>query len=346
VRTKAELERAIRSGGRSVLIVNTKSRRGRRLFATARRRLAAGVRLAAVFPVPDPAELGSVFRTALALRPDLIVVGGGDGTLKEAVGHLVHRDVALGVLPLGTTNNFARSLGLPLRLAGAAAVIRRGKVADVDAGRVSAGGGADGADGGVGVGVGGVGVGGGVDSDLGAYAAGAMAGEVFANMVSLGMSVAVAERAPAGLKRIAGRTAYALTALHRMPVHQPFRATVRTADDTFDFVTHQLNIANGAHHSGRPIAGDAGPDDRRLAIYRLGDESRHRLAGATLRHMFAGHRRSLDEAAFITTREVHVETEPPMPVDVDGEIRGRTPVTVTLLPNALRVMVPPDFLDT
>jgi YegS/Rv2252/BmrU family lipid kinase len=315
VRTKAELERAIRSGGRAVLIVNTRSRRGRRLFATARRRLAAGVRLAAVLPVPDPAELGSVFRTALALRPDLIVVGGGDGTLKEAVGHLVHRDVALGVLPLGTTNNFARSLGLPLRLAGAVGVIRHGKVADVDAGFVD------------------------TDTD-------AIAGEVFANMVSLGMSVAVAERAPAGLKRVVGRTAYALTALHRMPVHQPFRATVRTADDAFDFVTHQLNIANGAHHSGRPIAGDAGPDDRRLAVYRLGDESRHRLAGATLRHIFAGHRRSLDEAAFITTREVHVETDPPMPVDVDGEIRGRTPVTVTLLPNALRVMVPLDFRDT
>jgi YegS/Rv2252/BmrU family lipid kinase len=298
-----------------VLIINTRSRRGRRLFASARRRLVGGVRLAAVFPVPDPVELGSVFRTALALRPDLIVVGGGDGTLKEAVGHLVHRDVALGVLPLGTTNNFARSLGLPLRLAGAAGVIRHGKVADVDAGLVGT-------------------------------AADAVADEVFANMVSLGMSVAVAERAPASLKRIIGRTAYALTALHRMPMHQPFRVTVRTAEDAFDFVTHQLNIANGAHHSGRLIARDAGPDDRRLAVYRLGDKSRHRLAGATLRHIFAGHRRSLDEAAFITTREVHVETDPPMPVDVDGEIRGSTPVTVTLLPNALRVMVPLDFRDT
>ncbi len=312
MRTKAELEGAIRSGGRCVLIVNTRSRRGRRLFSTARRQVAAGIRLAAVFPVPDPEELPRVFGKALALRPDLIIVGGGDGTLKEAVGHLVHRDVALGVLPLGTTNNFARSLGLPLRLTGAAQVIRRGKVADVDAGLVSRDAGAD----------------------------------LFANMVSLGMSVAVAERAPAGLKRVIGRTAYALTALHRMPVHRPFRAIVRTPDDTYDFVTHQLNIANGAHHSGRPIARDAGPDDRRLAVYRLGDETRHRLARATLRHVLAGHRRSLDEDAFITTRDVHVETDPPMPVDVDGEIRGRTPVRVSLLPNALRVMVPRDFLDT
>jgi YegS/Rv2252/BmrU family lipid kinase len=312
MRSKAELERAIRSGGRGVLIVNTRSRRGRRLFATARRRVGAGVKLVAAFPVPDPAGLPEVFRTALALGPDLIVVGGGDGTLKEAAGQLVHRDIALGVLPLGTTNNFARSLGLPLGLRRAARVIREGKVADVDAGLVSRDGGAD----------------------------------VFANMVSLGMSVAVAEAAPSGLKRVAGRTAYALTALRRMPVHRPFRAIVRTEDATYDVVTHQLNVANGAHHSGRPIARDAGPDDRLLAVYRLGDESRHRLAGATLRHVLAGHRRSLEEDAFVTTRDVRIETDPPLPVDVDGEIRGRTPVRVSLLPNALRVMVPPDFTDT
>jgi YegS/Rv2252/BmrU family lipid kinase len=312
MRTKAELERAIRSGGLSVLIVNTRSRRGRRLFAGARRRISPGVRLGAVFPVPDPAELPDVFATALELRPDLVIVGGGDGTLKEAAGHLVHRDIALGVLPLGTTNNFARSLGLPLRLRAAAQVIRDGKVADVDAGLVSRDAGAD----------------------------------VFANMVSLGMSVEVAEGVPAALKRVVGRSAYALTALRRMPVHQPFQATVRTSDETYDFVTHQLNIANGAHHSGRPIARDAGPDDRQLTVYSLGDEGRHRLAGATLRHVLAGHRRSLDEDAFITTRDVHVETDPPMPVDVDGEIRGRTPIHVSLLPNALRVIVPQHFVDT
>jgi YegS/Rv2252/BmrU family lipid kinase len=312
MRTKTELERALRSGGRTAFIVNTRSRRGRTLFATARRRVAMGAPPMAVFPVPDPARLPDIFRTALALDPDLVIVGGGDGTLKEAVAHLIHRDVALGVLPLGTTNNFARSLGLPLGLRGAAEVIRSGKVADVDAG----------------------------------FVRGDAGNDIFANMVSLGMSVVVAEGVPAGLKRVVGRAAYALTALRRMPAHRPFHVTVVAGGSTYDFTTHQLNIANGAHHSGRLIAHDAGPDDRVLAVYRLGGEGRHRLAGATLRHVLAGHRRSLAEEAFITTREVYVETRPPMPVDVDGEIRSRTPVRVTLLPNALRVLVPRDFVDT
>jgi anti-sigma B factor antagonist len=59
-------------------------------------------------------------------------VGGGDGTICEAARRLAHRDVALGLLPLGTTNNFARTLGIPLNLPAAIGVLAVGKVADVD----------------------------------------------------------------------------------------------------------------------------------------------------------------------------------------------------------------------
>jgi diacylglycerol kinase family enzyme len=58
---------------------------------------------------------------------DLIVVGGGDGTRSEATHQLAHRDVCLGVLPFGTTNNFARSLGLPLHLPAALRILTEGK---------------------------------------------------------------------------------------------------------------------------------------------------------------------------------------------------------------------------
>ncbi|MWK32618.1 hypothetical protein GEV43_00060 [Actinomadura sp. J1-007] len=135
MRSKPELQSAIRDGGRAVLLVNVRSRRGRRLYGTARRMLReAGLEFAQVFPVNDPSRLRELFADALALEPDLVVVGGGDGTVAEAVTHLAHRDVALGVLPLGTTNNFARSLELPLDLAGAVRTLRDGKVADVDVG--------------------------------------------------------------------------------------------------------------------------------------------------------------------------------------------------------------------
>ena len=95
------------------------------------------------------------------------MVGGGDGTLSEAVHQFAHRDLCLGVLPLGTTNNFARNLGLPLHLPGAMRILTEGKVADVDLGHV--------------------------------------AGRHFANLTSLGLSVQVAEHVPHLLKRVLPR---------------------------------------------------------------------------------------------------------------------------------------------
>jgi YegS/Rv2252/BmrU family lipid kinase len=310
MRSKPELEAAIRDKGRAVLVVNTRSRRGRRLFDEARGLLAeAGLDFSAVYSVGEPGRLPAVLAEALAPEPELVVVGGGDGTLAEAVSHLAGRDVALGVLPMGTTNNFARSLELPVTLPGAVEVLRNGKVADVDVGFV--------------------------------------AGKVFANMVSVGLSVEVALNVPHDLKRRIGRAAYALTAARLLARHRPFKATLKVEGRTYELVTHQLNIANGSHQSGRRFAGDASPDDRLLTIYRLGDATKLQLARATLAHVLAGPRRRLADDMFLnTTEEVYVETDPPLRIDVDGEIRDATPVTISLLPNALRVIVPQTFHDT
>ncbi|WP_067805961.1 diacylglycerol/lipid kinase family protein [Actinomadura formosensis] len=327
MRSKAELESVIAGGGRAVLVINSRSRRGRRLYGTARRLLReSGLEFLHVFPVTDPTRLRELFTDVLALEPDLVVVGGGDGTVAEAVGHLAHRDIALGVLPLGTTNNFARSLELPLDLPGAVQTLALGgpdggKVADVDVGWFESTGDPQGA-------------GPGADRE-----------HIFANMVSLGLSVDVAEHVPHTLKRFVGRPAYALTAARLLPRHEAFTARITIDGETHELVTHQLNIANGAHHSGQRIARDASPDDRLLAVYRLGDERRLRLASATARHVLTGQWRSLAEDAFLTTAQVEIETDPPMRVDVDGEIRGRTPVSIKLRGNALRVIVPRSFSD-
>ena len=309
-----------------------RSRRGRRHYPTVCRQLHhAGLDLLDLRPVADPRRLPQALAAAVDSGADLIVVGGGDGTLSEATHQLAHRDVCLGVLPLGTTNNFARSLGLPLHLPAALRILTEGKVADVDLGHV--------------------------------------AGRHFANLTSLGLSVQVAKHVPHHLKRILGRATYPLTALALLPRHRPFTARLRinhgTADDGDDgttaddgtggtdrtgrgvheLVTHQLNIANGSHHAGRAIARDTGLDDRELVIYRLGDAHRLRLTLATVRQTVTGPRRPLAHSPFLTARHVWLHTDPPMDLDVDGEIRGRTPAQITLEANALRVMVGADFPD-
>jgi diacylglycerol kinase (ATP) len=309
MRTKPELHTAIRQQRRAALVINTRSRRGRRLYPAVRARLqAAGFDLLEAFPVGQGGGLDASLAAAMDLRPDLLIVGGGDGTVAEAARRLAYRDLALGVLPLGTTNNFARTLGIPLNLAGAIGVLAGGKVADVDLGR---------------------------------------AGEaIFANLVSTGLSAQVAVNVPHHLKRLLGRAAYPATALAGLPRHHPFHATISAGGRDYALDTHQLNIANGSFHAGRPITGDASADDRLLLVYPLGGPRRHTLIGATLRHAILGARRTLNEPAFLAVSDLWLHTDPPLPLDVDGEIRGRTPVRITLVPNALRVMVAPGFPDT
>jgi YegS/Rv2252/BmrU family lipid kinase len=249
-----------------------------------------------------------VLDTAIELAPDLLVAGGGDGTISQAARQLAHRDVALGVLPLGTTNNFARTLGVPLGVEGALGVVLDGKVADVDLGLVE--------------------------------------GMLFANLVSVGMSTQVARHVPHRLKRLLGRAAYPLTALTRLPGHRPFHARLVIGDTVHELVTHQLNVANGSFHAGRPITSDAGADDRLLVVYAIGGGRRRHLVVEAVRHALTGVRRTMEEPPFVATDELRLETDPPLALDVDGEIRGSTPARIALAPQALRVMVGRDFPDT
>ncbi|SCL30620.1 lipid kinase, YegS/Rv2252/BmrU family [Micromonospora rhizosphaerae] len=308
MRTKQELGAAIRRERRAALVVNAHSRRGRRLYEGARSRLiAAGFTLLGTYPVDQPGELEQSLAAAADLGPDLLVAGGGDGTIGTAARLLAHRDIALGLLPLGTTNNFARTVGIPLDLDAAVAVLTDGKVIDVDLGLV---------------------------------------GDMrFTNHVGVGLSADVMLRTPPRLKRVTGRLAYPVTALALLARHRPLRATVRAEAREHEFVTHQLYVANGGFHAGRPITADADADDRLLVAYPVGGPTRRGLLRDTARNAATGHRRTLGDEPFLAMRQLWLETDRPAPVEVDGELYGETPIRIGLDPNALRVMAPADSPD-
>ncbi|WP_258724701.1 diacylglycerol/lipid kinase family protein [Cellulomonas sp. NS3] len=287
----------------AVLLVNGRSRRGAEAFPRVRDLLTAqGVELTAAHLVTDPAgELPVLLPELLAGRPSMLVVGSGDGTIASVVDHLAHSETVLGYVPLGTTNNFSRSLGLPRSLRAAVDVVTGGRVAQVDLGRVD--------------------------------------GDYFANLVSIGISADVAGRTPHRLKRHLGRTAYTATAAVALARHRPFVAEVRSGDVVWEVVTHQLNIANGRMHAGTPIARDASLEDRLLTAYALGGRSRLSTAGAAARQAVTPWE-PVARKGHLSATEFHVTTDRPMVVDVDGEVSGTTPIHVEVTAAALRVMVP------
>jgi len=306
--TKWQTQQRIRAERQAVLLVNVRSRRGARNHQRARALLEArGFTITAEHLVTDPAgQLPDLLPKILAARPSLLVVGSGDGTIASVVDHLAHTETVLGYLPLGTTNNFGRSLGLPLRLEAAVDVIATGKVADVDLGSVN--------------------------------------GDLFANLVSIGVSAAVAGHTPHALKRRLGRGAYALTGLRTLVTHRPFVAEVKTGDTTWHVTTHQLNIANGRMHAGTAIATDASIDDRLLIAYSLGGSRRLSTIGASARQALTPWQ-PVERKGYLIASEFSISTDVPLPVDVDGEISGHTPINVKVTEQALRVFVPQSFLD-
>ena len=84
-----------------------------------------------------PKSLGQIVRQAIASGADVIAAGGGDGTISTVANQLVGTGVALGVLPFGTLNHFARDLGIPLDPRGAVEVVCRGAIKQVDVGEVN-----------------------------------------------------------------------------------------------------------------------------------------------------------------------------------------------------------------
>lgn len=296
-----------RAGSHVALVVNAGARRGGETVDVARRLLAeAGLGEVRAYAVHDGAELGTTLDRVIADRPAVLVVGGGDGTVSCAAQRVRGSDTVLAVLPLGTANDFARTLEIPAGAGPAIAALRAAKVVDVDLG---------------------------------------LAGDrTFLNVASLGLSVGVTERLRPSLKRRLGPVAYPAATLEAYRRHRPFAVRLEFPDGDHEPVelADQLQVAigNGRHYGGgNTVAPNASVDDHLLDVYCV---SRGRLRDhvSIARLLKDGSFVEHDQVHHVTTRRVTVVTDVEQRVNLDGEIAARTPLTFAVERNALHVVVP------
>ena len=176
--------------GEAALLINGRSRRGAAAYEPALRAMAhAGVDVTYSTLVHDLESMRAAVADVIARGCSLLVVGGGDGTVGTVAGLLadlpVDRRPVLGVLPLGTANDFARTLDLPADLTAAVAVLAGGKVVDIDLGRAN--------------------------------------GLPFLNVASLGLSVEATLALRPAVKRRLGSLAYPISSMVAYRRHRPFR---------------------------------------------------------------------------------------------------------------------------
>ena len=301
----ARAPRVSTSERKALLFANVASRQGAMDLAPALEVLReGGVRVLEERP-PDVRQLGAWILNHRGAA-DLVIVGGGDGTLNAAAEALVEAGLPLGILPLGTANDLARTLEIPLNPIGASQVIAEGGTHRIDLGRVN--------------------------------------GKHFFNVASLGLSVHVARELGVEIKRRWGVLGYPLTLWRALGQHQSFRAQIRCNAMRARVRTIQISVGNGRHYGGgMTIAADATIDDGMLDIVSVAPQGLLELIVNLPAFRWGKHERAPRMVRHWRCCEIEIRTVRSMPINTDGEVTTATPATIVVVPKAIEVYVPQSF---
>jgi diacylglycerol kinase (ATP) len=250
-------------------------------------------------------------REAVRSGAGLVVAAGGDGTLNEVVNGLAEGfgRVRLGLLPLGTGNDFARSINVPADLDGALSILLRGRTRRIDVGR----------------------------AHLRTFT------RHFINMAAGGFSGIVSEKASEAKDRW-GPLAYLRAALGTMGDLKGFRAVVvldgaPDGPERIELETYNVVVSNGRFvAAGIPVAPHSELDDGFLDLMLVPGASIPQLAFLASQVLLGRHLES-DLLLFRKARVIEIESDPPMSFNLDGEVIGDEPARFEVLPRALEVVV-------
>lgn len=234
---------------------------------------------------------------------DLVIIGGGDGTLNAAIEGIVAVQLPLGILPLGTANDLARTLQIPNDLAAACQIIVDGHQDKIDLGWVN--------------------------------------DKHFFNVASLGLSVQMTRKLDKNLKRRWGIFAYAIASLQVLLQSRPFSAQLRfDQGEPISVKTVQIAVGNGRYYGGgMTVAADASIDDQQLDVYSLNVKHWWQML-LMLPTMRSGNHTSWPFVDHVRCQTVEILTRRSHSINTDGEITVHTPAHFRVIPQAVSVFVP------
>jgi diacylglycerol kinase family enzyme len=254
-----------------------------------------------------PESFLAAARRAAASDADVVVIGGGDGTLNAGAAELIGGRKLLGVLPLGTLNHFAKDVGIPMGLDQAVATIENGHVSEVDVGEVN--------------------------------------GRIFLNNSSIGLyPTAVAQREELRRGHRAGKWPAMLTAcvdvFRRFPL---LAATLQVEDRTVDVTTPFLFVGNNRYEMRLFSLGSrASLQGGELSLYLARNMGRAGLLRLAFRALLGRLEQDRDfQSLALPAVEVRTRRRS-VGVSLDGEVvRMSSPIRYRIRPRALRVLTPP-----
>jgi undecaprenyl-diphosphatase len=258
--------------------------------------------------VEDKHKLADVVTLPADDRP-LVIAAGGDGTVGAAADELAGTGVLLGILPLGTSNDVARSLGIAPDPIDAADELSHGVVRAIDAGQVTVSG---------------------------------KTARTFVHAATVGVNVHFAQLATrSSLRRRFGRLTYAIAGVAALRQHEPFECELRYEDKSEKLRLVQLSIINAPVFGGALDlrVPTARMDDRSLVVIAIEEGSPIKLVlGALVTAI--GRRREGPGVRALRTTQLQVHVEHPVDVALDGEISTNLPADFGVAAQALQVVTP------
>ena len=283
---------------RALLLVNPKARRGQEDLAAVRERLMQGG-LSLLEPATESADFLTLIRRHRE-EVDRIIIGGGDGTIHSALTGLLKSKLPVGILPLGTANDLARTLMISADPVLACDTILQGETRSIDIGTVNE--------------------------------------EPFFNVASIGLAAEVTRRLSRGTKTYWGVLAYAWAAMGAMLQGRSFSVEIRSNGKSLKTRTWQIAIGNGRYYGGGlTIHENASIDDGMLDLYSVEIQRRWQIL-PLIPALWRGTLDPVLPVR--TMRGTEFEIRPlhrARSIIADGEFVGSTPAVFKLIPQALTV---------
>ncbi len=255
---------------------------------------------------PDLVDRESVSAAirAHAAEVDLVVVGGGDGTVNAAAAGIVETGLPLGILPLGTANDLSRTLQLPADPVEAARVITEGHTRNIDIGEVN--------------------------------------GHLYFNVASIGFSARLAKRLTREAKQRWGVLGYSVVGAKLFSEGRPFTVHIEHDGRVETVRTVQVSVGNGRYYGGGlQIDATAQPDDGLLHVYSL-EVAHVGYVIPMLPALRRGTHGSWRDVRAFESTELTLRTKRRHEVNADGELVTTTPAHFRVRPGAVTVFMPRD----
>ncbi|MBV8197662.1 MAG: hypothetical protein JO263_05985 [Candidatus Eremiobacteraeota bacterium] len=231
---------------------------------------------------------------------DAIVVGGGDGTFARAIPLALRCGVPMGLVPLGTFNDLARTLEIPLEIERACSVIAQGRTREIDIASVN--------------------------------------GVYYVTEASIGLSSRLSRLQTTQEKQRFGWLAVIPSLVAALRYLRPIHVEISYDHARVRLKTVQLTVANSDHFGRFITVGDAAIDDGRLDLYAIEPGGLLRVA-AVARAVLSKKRFAAEGLRAYRSTRFEVETLQPHRITADGEPAGTTPACFNIFSRALRVFV-------